>query len=81
MSKVIKCNLSVIDLGRAINELKAYENELNDKLQRLVEELMKEGLVNKFDNVTFKSIKPRVNKELNIEKFLSNFKEKRNLKK
>ena len=42
---------------------------------------MKEGLLNKFDNVTFKSIKPRVNKELNIEKFLSNFKEKRNLKK
>ena len=44
MSKVIKCNLSVIDLGRAINELKAYENELNDKLQRFVEELMKEGV-------------------------------------
>ena len=35
-------------------------------------ELLKEGLYNKFDNVTFKSIKPKINKELDVEKFLKN---------
>ena len=37
-------------------------------------ELLKEGLYNKFDNVTFKSIKPKINKELDVEKFLKNYK-------
>ena len=44
--------------------------------QKNFKELMKEGLLSKFDNVTFKSIKPKVNTELNIEKFLEQYNEK-----
>ena len=84
-NKIVNLNLinSKAFLNNLLNE-KGNEHYLKKSIQfyqKNFEELMKEGLLNKFDNVTFKSIKPRVNKELNIEKFLSNFKEKRNLKK
>lgn len=44
MSKVIKCDLSISGLESAINEIKAYEDELNDKIRRFVDELMKSGV-------------------------------------
>lgn len=44
MSKVIKCDLSISGLESAINEIKAYEDELNDKLSRFVTELMEYGV-------------------------------------
>ena len=41
--------------------------------QKNFKELMKEGLLSKFDNVTFKTIKPKISEEINIEKFLENY--------
>ena len=83
-NKIVNLNLvnSKTFLNNLLNE-KGNEHYLKKSIQfyqKNFKELMKEGLLNKFDNVTFKSIKPRVNKELNIEKFLVNFNEKRNLK-
>ena len=46
--------------------LKFYRN--NYKL------LLKEGLLNKFDNVTYKTIKPVFNPELDIEKYIHKIK-------
>ena len=38
------------------------------------EDLFKEGLLTKFDNVTFKSIKPEIKMDLkNMDKFLENY--------
>ena len=83
-NKIVNLNLvnSKTFLNNLLNE-KGNEHYLKKSIQfyqKNFKELMKEGLLNKFDNVTFKSIKPRVNKDLNIEKFLVNFNEKRNLK-
>ena len=48
------------------NSLKFYKNNYKT--------LLKEGLLNKFDNVTYKTIKPAVKPDLNIEKFIDKIK-------
>ena len=43
MSKVIKCKLDVDSLEKAIKELKAYQDELQDKLERFMDALLSVG--------------------------------------
>ena len=44
MSKVIKMSLSSKSIGQAIKELKAYRDSLEDRKQRLLEELANIGV-------------------------------------
>lgn len=43
MSKVIKCKLDVDSLEKAIKELKAYQDELQDKLEQFMDALLSVG--------------------------------------
>ena len=38
------------------------------------ETLLKEGLLNKFDNVTYKTIKPAIKPDLELEKYIDKIK-------
>ena len=49
--------------------IKFYQNNYKD--------LLKEGYLNKFDSVTFKTIKPKINLKLNFEQIFQKLKEKK----
>ena len=76
-NKIVNLNLlnSKSFLSHMINDNESahYLKKSLKFYRKNYKELIKEGLLNKFDNVTFKSIKPKVSKELNIEKFLEKF--------
>ena len=76
-NKIVNLNLlnSKSFLSHMINDNESahYLKKSLKFYRKNYKELIKEGLLNKFDNVTFKSIKPKVSKELNIEKFLEKY--------
>ena len=76
-NKIVNLNLlnSKSFLSHMINDNESahYLKKSLKFYRKNYKELIKEGLLNKFDNVTFKSIKPKISKELNIEKFLEKF--------
>ena len=76
-NKIVNLNLlnSKTFMSHMINDSES-EHYLKKSLKfyrKNYKELIREGLLNKFDNVTFKSIKPKISKELNIEKFLEKY--------
>ena len=76
-NKIVNLNLlnSKSFLSHMINDNESahYLKKSLKFYRKNYKELIKEGLLNKFDNVTFKSIKPKISKELNVEKFLEKF--------
>ena len=76
-NKIVNLNLlnSKSFLSHMINDNESahYLKKSLKFYRKNYKELIKEGLLNKFDNVTFKSIKPKLSKELNVEKFLEKF--------
>lgn len=44
MSNVIRCKLDTDSLQRAINEIRTYREELNNKLQQFITSLMQDGV-------------------------------------
>ena len=76
-NKIVNLNLlnSKSFLSHMINDNESahYLKKSLKFYRKNYKELIKEGLLNKFDNVTFKSIKPKISKELNVDKFLEKF--------
>jgi len=76
-NKIVNLNLlnSKSFLSHMINDNESahYLKKSLKFYRKNYKELIKEGLLNKFDNVTFKSIKPKLSKELNVEKFLEKY--------
>lgn len=81
-NKIINLNLLNSDtfLSHLINDKKENKPPSNYVVKSMkfyhknYEELLKEGLLTKFDNVTYKSIKPRIKAELKImDKFIEKY--------
>ena len=81
-NKIVNLNLLNSDafLANLTSDQKSFKESNNYVAKSMkfyhknYEDLLKEGLLNKFDNVTYKTIKPNINIDLkNMDKFLENY--------